>query len=78
MWFTQDMIVLEEGGEELYNAPDLLNFNYQTRSPVFDVHASNSLELGNLSAGKYLFKAVMHDKLKKVDASYTFKFEVIN
>ncbi len=77
MWFTQDMIVLTEDGEELYNAPDLLNFNYQTRSPVFDVHASNSLELGNLPQGKYIYMAIMHDKLKKADATYIFKFEVI-
>jgi hypothetical protein len=77
MWFTQDMIVLEADGTELYNASELLNFNYQTTSPVLDVFASNSLELGELAPGKYIFKAVMHDKLKKVDESYSFTFEVI-
>ena len=77
MWFTQDMIVLEQDGTELYNAPEILNFNYHTTSPVLDVFASNSLELGDLAPGKYIFKAVMHDKLKKVDRSYSFTFEVI-
>jgi hypothetical protein len=77
MWFTQDMIVLTETGEELYNGAELLNFNYQTTSPVLDVFAKNSLDLGTLPPGKYVFKAVMHDKLKNVDAEFSYTFKVV-
>jgi len=77
IWYTQDLILLRKDGKELYNAPELLNFNYQTTSPVLDVYASNSLELGELAPGYYIFKAVMHDKLKKTDATYSLTFEIV-
>lgn len=57
--------------------PEALNFNYQTTSPVLDVYASNTLTLGDLPPGKYQFRAVLHDKLKRVDASYTYTFEIV-
>ena len=77
IWFTQDIILLDANENEIYSALELLNFNYQTTSPVLDVYASNSLDLGDLPPGTYHYKAVMHDKLKKVDKSYTYTFEII-
>lgn len=77
VWFTQDMILLDTSGKVIYNGPEALNFNYQTTSPVLDYYATNSLNLGNLPPGKYTFKAVMHDKLKKVDAVHTYNFEIV-
>jgi len=77
VWFTQDMILLDAEGNEIYNGPEALNFNYQTVSPVLDYYATNSLNLGNLSPGKYTFKAVIHDKLRKEDAVHTYDFEIV-
>lgn len=77
VWYTQDMIVLTGGGEEIYNGPEILNFNYQTTSPVLDFYATNSLELGDLPPGTYQFKAVLHDKLKNKDTSYAYTFEIV-
>ena len=77
IWFTQDMIVLTEDGEELLNAEEALNFNYQTTSPVLDVFSKNTLTLGSLPPGNYQFKAVIHDKLKNSDAAFTYDFEVV-
>jgi hypothetical protein len=77
IWYTQDIILLSQDKEEIYNAPAILNFNYQTTSPVLDVYATNSLDLGELPPGFYEYKAVMHDKLKKVNAAYTYTFEII-
>jgi hypothetical protein len=76
IWFTQDMVLFSETGEELLRADDALNFNYLTTSPVLDVYASNTLELGDLPPGKYRFQAVIHDKLRNADAEYTLVFEI--
>ncbi len=77
VWYTQDMILLDEKGKTIYNGPEALNFNYRTTSPVLDYYATNSLNLGNLPLGKYTFKAVMHDKLKKEEAVHTYDFEIV-
>ena len=77
IWYTQDLIVKDADGEELLNSPDLLNFNYQTITPVLDLYATNSLDLGNLPPGKYEFIAVIHDKLKKTSATMSYVFEIV-
>ena len=77
IWYTQDLIVKDADGEELLNSPDLLNFNYQTITPVLDLYATNSLDLGNLPPGKYEFIAVIHDKLKKTSARMSYVFEIV-
>ena len=77
VWYTQDMIVLNAEGGEIYNGPEIFNFNYRTTAPVLDYFATNSLNLGNLPVGNYTFKAVMHDKLKNAEAVYTYDFEIV-
>jgi hypothetical protein len=77
IWFTQDMIVRTAKGESLLDSPDALNFNMNSLAPVLDVWANNSLNLGSLPPGRYEFVAVMHDKLKKTDATKIFPFEVV-
>ncbi len=77
IWYTQDMILFNNAGGEIYRQDNALNFNYQTFSPVLDVYATNSLELRDLAPGEYTFNAVMHDKLKNVSAKYKYDFEVI-
>lgn len=77
IWYTQDLIVLDADGDELLNSPELLNFNYQTVTPVLDLYATNSLDLGDLPPGKYAFVAVLHDKLKKTSARISYVFEIV-
>lgn len=77
VWYTQDMILLDENSKVIYNGLEALNFNYQTVSPVLDCYATNSLDLGNLPPGNYTFKAVIHDKLKNTDAVTTYDFEIV-
>jgi len=77
IWYTQDLIVKDAEGEELLNSPELLNFNYQTVAPVLDLYATNSLDLGDLPAGKYEFIAVLHDKLKKASKTISYVFEIV-
>jgi hypothetical protein len=77
IWFTQDLVIQNKEGKELYRADEALNFNYQTTSPVLDVFVRNTLTLGDLPPGKYVFLAVLHDKLKRVDATHTYEFEIV-
>jgi hypothetical protein len=77
IWYTQDIVLLTDKGKVLYEQEELLNFRYSSRSPVFDLYATNSLDLGELSPGKYIYKAVLRDKLKGVTAEYTLPFAVV-
>jgi len=75
-WFTQDTVLLSEKGEVLYEQKELLTFRYPSRTPVFDLYATNSLNLGDLPPGKYTYKAVIHDKLKDAQAEYSQVFQI--
>jgi hypothetical protein len=75
-WYTQDILLLAENGEVLYDQEELLSFRYPSRSPVFDLYATNSLNLGNLPPGNYTFKAVLHDKLKDAEAQFSQAFQI--
>jgi hypothetical protein len=77
VWYTQDIIVRDSNGRELLNSPNMLNFNLQSVSPVLDLYAQNSLNLGDLPPGTYEFEAVIHDKLKGSSAKTTYVFEII-
>jgi len=77
VWYTQDVIIKTMEGMELLNSPDLLNFNYQTLSPVLDLYATNSLNITGLPPGRYEFIAVLHDKLRKQSARKSYIFEVV-
>jgi len=76
IYYTQDMILTDSEGSILYEGLELLNFNYQTTSPVLDVYATNSLNLGDLPAGTYQLKLVLHDQLKQENAEQTVTFEI--
>ena len=77
IWLTQDMIVQTEAGKLLLEKKDALVYRYNTASPVLDLYCKNTLTVGNLPLGKYIFKAVLHDKLKDANASKSIVFEVV-
>jgi hypothetical protein len=77
VWYTQDMIVQTASGAKLLNNSDALSFNFQSRAPVLDLYAENTLDLGNLPPGRYEFAAVLHDKLRKTDARISYPFEIV-
>jgi hypothetical protein len=77
IWYTQDMVLLDEKGEVLQEWPGALDFHYTTRTPVMDLWAQNSITLGGrVPAGKYKFKAVLKDKLSGRTAVQITDFEV--
>jgi hypothetical protein len=77
IWYTQDILLESGDGEGLYEQEDLLVFHYYSRSPVFDLFATNSLNLGNLPPGKYLYKAVLKDQLKDARAELSLPFRIV-
>jgi len=64
LWYTQDIVVLAEDGKVLYEEPEALDFRHVSRSPVFGLYTTNTLSLADLGPGDYVYKAVLHDKLK--------------
>jgi hypothetical protein len=77
IWYTQDMVLLDEQGKVLQEWPNALDFHYTTRTPVLDLFAQNSLNLGGqVPVGKYQFKAVLKDKLSGRTAVKVMNFEV--
>jgi hypothetical protein len=77
VWYTQSIIVRDSKGEEIFKSEELLNFNHQSQSPVLDLYAKNSLNLGKIPPGKYEYEAILHDKLRGTSAGKTFAFEVV-
>ncbi|MBW1996747.1 MAG: hypothetical protein JRJ29_02150 [Deltaproteobacteria bacterium] len=77
IWFTQDMIILTGEQQEIFKKANVLEIHYQSSSPRLDLYGINQLTLTNLPPGKYLFKAIIYDKLKGEEASATWPFEVV-
>ncbi len=77
IWYTQDMTLLKENGDVVQEWKDILSFHYTTKKPVMDLFAQNSIDIkGQLSVGKYKFRAVLHDRLSEKSATKTIDFEI--
>jgi hypothetical protein len=77
IWYTQDMVLLDEKGAPLQEWPNALDFHYVTRTPLLDFWAQNNLTLGGqVPAGKYQFKAVLKDKFSGKTSIKVMAFEV--
>jgi len=77
IWLTQDMVVLTEQQQEVFKKENAVEIHYQTSSPRLDIYGVNQLTLAEVQPGKYLFKVILHDKIKGEEASATWAFEVI-
>jgi hypothetical protein len=76
-WFTQDMLLLNEKGELLYEKTDALSMHFNTATPLLDLYVTNTLTLTGLPVGKYTYKAVLHDVLREATAAKTVDFEIV-
>lgn len=76
-WYMQDMIIMS-GDEktEIFKKEDALNQHVTGKNPVFDHYVTNTMDLGNLPEGQYVYKAVLKDKLSGQTAIGKFKFEI--
>jgi len=76
-WFTQDMLLFDEGEKLLFEKTDALSMHFNTATPLLDLYATNTLTLTGLPAGKYTYKAVLHDVLRDTTATKTIDFDVV-
>ena len=76
IWYTQDIAILSPTGEKLFEKKGFLEFHYFSRTPVFDLFATNTLDIAEVPAGSYVYLAVLHDQLKDASAEYKVPFEV--
>ncbi|OGP54643.1 MAG: hypothetical protein A2Y65_03595 [Deltaproteobacteria bacterium RBG_13_52_11] len=77
IWLTQDMVVLTQAQQEVFKKEDALEIHYLTSSPRLDIYGVYQLTLADISPGKYLFKVILHDKIKGEKASATWACEVV-
>ncbi|MCJ7546580.1 MAG: hypothetical protein MUP30_07120, partial [Deltaproteobacteria bacterium] len=77
IWLTQDMIVLTAQQQEVFKKENAVEIHYQTSAPRLDIYGVNQLTLDKISPGRYIFKAILHDKIKGEVVSATWAFEVI-
>jgi hypothetical protein len=77
IWLTQDMVVLTEQQQEIFRKENAVEIHYQTSSPRLDIYGITQLTMEQAPPGKYIFKAILHDKIKGEVASATWAFEVI-
>jgi hypothetical protein len=77
IWLTQDMIVLTDDQQEVLKKDNAVEIHYKTSAPRLDIYLVNQLTFANVTPGKYLFKAILHDNIKGETASATWSFEVV-
>jgi hypothetical protein len=77
IWLTEDMVVLTEQQQEVFKKENAFEIHDRTSSPRLDIYGVNQLTLAEVQSGKYLFKVILHDKIKGEEASTTWAFEVI-
>ena len=77
IWYTQDMVLLNQDETVISEWTDILEFHHRTNKPVMDVFAQNSLDFdGSIPPGKYKFKAVLKDKLRGDSVTKIIDFEI--
>jgi hypothetical protein len=77
VWLTQDMVVLTEQQQEVFKKENALEIHYQGNTPRLDIYGVDQLTLSDIQPGKYLFQAILHDKIKGEEASATWDFVVV-
>ncbi len=61
--FVQDLMLVDTTGSILIDAPDLVEFFYESVSPLLDIYAENRINLEGLPPGEYRFIVTLHDLL---------------
>jgi len=77
VWYKQAIFLISEDRKVLSPKENMPDFHYMSKSPVLDIYAANTLNLGRLSSGKYIYKVVLRDKLKNVRAEHAFEFRIV-
>ena len=76
-WFIQDAILTDKEGKEIWSKEGFLEMHYITSTPVLDVYVHNTLGLGGLSPGKYVYTVILHDRFRNKSAKKSVEFEII-
>lgn len=74
--FSQDAILVNSEGKELFNMPKAIKFNYNSNRPVINYYTTFKLDLSSAAPGDYIYKLVLYDELKGSKAKAEFPFTV--
>ncbi len=77
IWISEDMFVLTADGDLLLEQKGAATHHYFTETPIMDLYFTNSVSVGQLPPGRYIFRAVLNDKLKGETATKELFFYVV-
>jgi hypothetical protein len=77
IWLSEDMFVFTADGEVLLEQKEAATHHYFTETPIMDLYFTNSVSVGQLPPGRYVFRAVLNDKLKGATATKELSFYVV-
>lgn len=77
IFLTEDILILNEKGDILWGREGASTYNYTSNSPVIDLFFVNAVDIKDLPPGKYVFKAIINDKLKGKSAFKSIFFEIV-
>lgn len=75
-YITQDIQILSTEGKVLFQKKKFLDFNMTSKKPVSELFVRNKFKL-TAPPGTYLYKVILHDKLRGTSASKSMKIRVI-
>jgi hypothetical protein len=73
---SEDMLVTTKDGKVLLDQKNATTLSVNSETPVMDVFFRNTVNLGGSAPGTYIFKAVIHDKLRNKTATRTLEFKI--
>jgi len=73
---SQDLILLDAGGHELWRREGVVRMTRETQSPLLDVFATNRIDLTGLPIGAYQARVVIHDEISGAAAQADVAFLV--
>ena len=73
--FVQDLYLIDSEGNYLIDAPELVAFSSEARSPVLDIYAENTIGLEGVPPGVYTLIVIVYDLLggDAVEAELQFR-----
>jgi len=76
-WFTQDAVLTDINGKELWSEKEFLDMHYITSTPILDVYVHNTLTLTDVPPGRYIYTITLNDLFRNKSITKSVEFEII-
>jgi len=76
-WFTQDALLVDINGKELWSKKEFIDMHYLTSTPILDVYCHNTLTLNDVAVGKYIYTITLTDLFRNKSVTKSIEFEIV-